>query len=193
MLFGTKKRPVSDFLPRVLAHIDGIDSNMVSTYIMDAVIQFIRDTKVLTEIQCITLEPCIESYKLHSDNYITEILEVRFFANGKLLDRTMFSYRVDNGTLYVAPSCICDKVTVEVEFCVTPSRDSDEVPDFIYEEWVDAITALTLSKLYLLTDNQWYNQAASNNQLSIYQQLCRQARISRITKHKPLNIRLALP
>ena len=31
-MFGQKTRPIADFLPRILSHIDGVDTDMVSTY-----------------------------------------------------------------------------------------------------------------------------------------------------------------
>lgn len=190
-MFVTKTRPITDFLPRVLAHIDGIDTDMVATYLMDAIIQFLRDTKIMTEVVCITLDSCINSYKLHTNNHISEILSVRFFSSGNQLPPKSVEYRVQDDTLYVTIYPSSFKITAEVEVAVAPFRDSSEVPDFLYEEWVEAITALTLSKLYLITDNEWYNPQAANNQMVQYQQLVRQARFTNITKHKPFNMRLS--
>lgn len=191
MLFGTRKKSISAFLPRVLSHIDGIDVDMVSTYIMDSIINFLRDTKILTEIFCFSLEECIDSYKITTANYATEVLSVRFFVNGVQRPNHKFKYRIDGDTFYLEtpPACI-GTVDVEVELAVAPPRDSLEVPEFLYEEWIEAITALTLSKLYLLTDNEWYNPQAANNQMVLYQQFVRQARFTKITKHKPFNMRL---
>lgn len=190
-MFGNKTRPVSDFLPRILSHIDGVDTDMVSIYVMDAIIQFLRDTKILTEIVCVNLEPCIKSYKLHTKYRISEIVSVRFFSNGQRLPPNSVEYRVQNDVLYVNLYPSCFKLTAEIELAVAPPRDSEEVPDIIYEEWIDAITALTLSKLYLMTDNEWYNPQAANNQVIQYQQLIRQARFTNITKHKPFQMKLA--
>lgn len=191
MLFGTKMRPISDFLPRILSHIDGIDADMVATYTMDAVLQFLRDTKIMTEIICFPLEECVNSYKLRTVNRITEVLSVRFIINNRQRPAHQFQYRIDNGVFYLEDLPYCaHQASVEVEVAVAPFRDSEEVPEVLYEEWADAITALTLSNLYLLTDNEWYNPQAANNNLTKYQQLARQARFTRITKHKPLFMRL---
>lgn len=190
-MFGTKTRPITDFLPRVLAHIDGIDTDMVSTYIMDSIIQFLRDTKIMTEIVCINLDPCIDSYKLHTKNRISEVLSVRFFSNGTQLPTKAVDYRVNDDILYINIYPSTFKIKVELELAVAPARDSDQVPDVLYEEWIDAITALTLSKLYLMTDNEWYNPQAANNQMIQYQQLVRQARFTNITKHKPFQMKLS--
>lgn len=191
MLFGAKLRPVSDFLPRVLAHVSGANVDMVTTYIMDAVIQFLRDTKLLTEVICFPLESCVSSYKLRTPNRITEILSVRFFTYGVQQPSHRYQYRIEDDTFYIdGRHTQRGDTSVEVEFAVAPLRDSENVPDVLYEEWVDAITALTLAKLYLLTDNEWYNPKGAENQLMLYQQLVRQVRFTRVTKHKPFNMRL---
>lgn len=190
-MFGNKTRPIADFLPRVLAHIDGIDTDMVATYTMDSVIQFLRDTKLMTEIICLSLEECKDSYRLNTVNRITEVLAVRFIINGRQQFIPPLNYRITDDVLYLQGSLQgLYQASVEVEVAVAPKRDSEDVPEFIYEEWVDAITALTLSKLYLLTDNEWYNPQAANNQNNLYQQSVRQALFGRVTKHKPLNMRL---
>lgn len=192
MLFGTKTRPVSDFLPRILSHIDGINVDMVATYTMDAIIQFLRDTKIMTEIICFNLDECTDSYKLSANNRIIEVISVRFIVNGHQWPNDDFQFRIVDDVFYINPIPICaTQTTVEVEVAVAPSRDSEEVPDVLYEEWLDAITSLTLYKLYLLTDNSWYNPQAAVNHMTQYQHLVRQARFSRITKHKPLTMRLA--
>lgn len=191
-MFGQKTRPITDFLPRILAHIDGIDTDMVQTYVMDSIIQFLRDTKVLTEVICLELDPCTPSYKLHTNHRITEVLFMRFFSGDNYqLPANTVDYRVQGDTLYVGTIPPCHRLTVEIEVAVAPNRDSEVVPEFLYEDWVEAITALTLSRLYLLTDNDWYNPQAANNQMSIYGQLIRQARFSNITKHKPFKMRLS--
>ena len=79
MLFGQETRPIADFLPRILAHIDGVDEEMVAILAMDAVIQFVRDSQILSEVVCVTLEPCIESYKLHTRLRPYEVLALRVF------------------------------------------------------------------------------------------------------------------
>lgn len=189
MEFGEKMRPISDFLPRILSHIDGIDSDMAASYAMDSVLQFLRDSKILTEVVCVTLEDCVDSYKIKTSMRITEILSVRFFVGGRKVPPETFYHRIEGDTLY------CDSApagtVVEIECAVAPPRDSAEVPDFIYEDWVDAVVALTLFKLYMMTDNSWHSPRAAEAQMAIYSQLLRQAALTRLTKHKPLRIRLA--
>lgn len=192
MLFGNDKCSIVDFLPRVLAHIDGISTDMVQTYVMDAVIQFLRDTKLLTEIICVVPSECVFSYKLNTSYYINEVLNVRMFSNGRQIATQKIPYRINNNTLYLDENILYPpSFMLEVELSVAPYRDSEEVPGFLYEEWIDAITSLTLAKLYLLTDNEWYSPQAANNHMSIYQNLTRQARFSKITKHKAFSMRLS--
>lgn len=191
MLFGTKTRPISDFLPRITIHIEGIDTDMVASYIADAIVQFLRDTKCLTEIVCLELEPCVNSYKLNTKNRIIEVKSVRFYVGGVRYPTHNFQFRIDGDILYVQPCNVCGKVEVEVELVTNLSRDMEYVPEFIYEDWVEAITHLTLANLYQQTDNDWYNPTAANNRMTQYQQLVNKAMFSNVTKHKPFQMRLS--
>lgn len=191
MLFGAKTRPISDFLPRILAHIDGVDVDMAEAFTMDAVIQFLRDTKLMSEIICFDTEDCVSSYKLRTNNRITEVLSVRVFVNGWQYPTKDFPYYVEADTFYFTDdTSFLRNARVEVEVATAPFRSSGEVPEFIYEDWLDAIVAMTLSKLYMLTDNDWVNPQMAQIQLQQYQQLVRQARFSKITKHKAFSMRL---
>ena len=80
---------------------------------------------------------------------------------------------------------------IEVELSVVPERDSDEVPAVIYEDWVEPVVAYALARLYRQVENQWYNNPAAEEQLRIYQEFVRKANINRVTKNKPLQMRLA--
>lgn len=195
MLTGETERPLSDFLPRVLAHIDGVDVDMAGAFLVDAAIQFSKDTKLLSEVVCVGLEDCTTSYRLPFRNRPTEILSVRVFRDDVLIAPQYFHYRVELGggsaVLYIqsAPDCGCWRV--EVEALIQPTRDSDTLPAVLYEDWIEALSALTLARLYLLTDNQWYNPQAAANQMNIYDSHRRQALVRRITRNRPLQVRLA--
>ena len=186
-----KTRPVSDFLPRVLAHIDGVDVDMATALTLDAIIQFVRDTHLMREVVCVHLDPCVNSYKVALAGYVSEIISARVFAGERQVANHNLNFRIEGDTLYVDPPNACADWRIELEFATVPRRDADEVPDFIYEEWVEAVTALALSNLYLLTDNEWYNPQAANNQMVRYQQFVRSARIRKVTKHKPFTMRLS--
>lgn len=183
-----KTRPVKDFLPRILSHIDGIDRDMVVSYVADAAIQFLRDTNLLTEIVCIDLENCINSYKIHTDYRINDIKSVRFLVNNERVATERFDYYIQDDVIYIDP--VFEGIKVEIEVGVLPYRDSEELPEFLYEEWVEPIIELTLARLFLLKDNEWYNQSLAQAHLAIYEQFVRQARFSKITKHKPFTMRL---
>lgn len=190
MLFGQPTKPISDFLPRLLAHIDGVDVDMATTYLMDAAIQFARESRVLREILCVELVPCQTSYRVETKWRTAEVLTARLFSCGHQIPMDGFTYHVEDGVLYTREVKPREKLLLELEFATTPRRDEMLVPAFFYEDWVEAVVALALSRLYLQTDNQWYNQGAANTQMQIYQQALRAARFSRITKHKAFSMRL---
>ena len=167
MLFGQETRPVTDFLPRIRAHVEGADEEMLQVLAMDAIIQFVRDSQIFSEIVCVTVEPCIDSYKLRTRLRPYEVLALRIFQHGQQI-----SFH-------------------DLELSVVPERDSDEVPAVIYEDWVEPVVAYALARLYRQVENQWYNNPAAEEQLRIYQEFVRKANVNRVTKNKPLQMRLA--
>lgn len=190
MLFGEKTRPVSDFLPRVMIHIDGVDVDLATSLIMDAIIHFARDSKVLSETVCIGLDPCIDSYKIHTRARILEVLSARLFVDGEMVNTDEFAYRIEGDTLYTPKVPACGHHMMELTFSTAPLRDSLEVPEVLYEDWIEAIVALALYKLYLMTDNEWHNPTQAAIQMRNYEQILKRARVTRITRHKPLRVRL---
>lgn len=193
MLFGQETRPVTDFLPRIRAHVEGADEEMLQVLAMDAIIQFVRDSQILSEIVCATVEPCIDSYKLHTRLRPYEVLALRIFQYGRQISFHDFPAWVERDfkTLYIDQQVCQPGMQVEVELSVVPERDSDEVPAVIYEDWVEPVVAYALARLYRQVENQWYNNPAAEEQLRIYQEFVRKANVNRVTKNKPLQMRLA--
>ena len=193
MLLGQETRPVTDFLPRIRAHVEGADEEMLQVLAMDAVIQFARDSQILSEIVCVTVEPCIDSYKLHTRLRPYEVLALRIFQHGRQISFHDFPAWVERDfkTLYIDQQSCQPGMQVEVELSVVPERDSEEVPSVIYEDWVEPVVAYTLARMYRQVENQWYNNPAAEEQLRIYQEFVRKANINRVTKNKPLQMRLA--
>lgn len=192
MIFETKLVPISVFLPRIRIHIEEIDDGLVETFLTDAIIKFLRDTKIFTETFCIPLDACKNSYKIVSAFPITEIQSVIFHSNGRIINADKILYRIYADTLYVEnlPPFVED-LTADVKAILTIPRDSYDIPEFLFEEWLEPIIALTLSKLYLITDNEWYNRPAAETQLGLYERYIKQVNFSKITKYKPLHITLS--
>ena len=193
MLLGQETRPVTDSLPRIRAHVEGADEEMLQVLAMDAVIQFVRDSQILSEIVCVTVEPCIDSYKLHTRLRPYEVLALRIFQHGRQISFHDFPAWVERDfkTLYIDQQVCQPGMQIEVELSVVPERDSEEVPSVIYEDWVEPVVAYTLARMYRQVENQWYNNPAAEEQLRIYQEFVRKANINRVTKNKPLQMRLA--
>lgn len=192
MIFENKLVPISVFIPRVKIHIEEIDDGLVEAFLSDAIIKFLRDTKIFTDTFCIPLDACKNSYKIISAFPIIEVQSVIFHSNGTRINADKILYRIYENTLYVEnlPPFV-ENLTADVKVVLTIPRDSDEVPEFLFEEWLEPILALTLSKLYLITDNEWYNRPAAETQMSLYERYIKQVNFSKITKYKPLHITLS--
>lgn len=191
MLYGEKFVDVDKFLPRIQSSIDGIDTDMAISYIMDAVIQFCRESQLIRRVKCINLECCTTSYPLEvsPNERLSELMAVRVFSNGCASEQEV-NYYIDNDVLYVHETPHMNGLTLEVEYTVVPKRDSTAIPEVIYEDWVNAVTHLAFSWLYSLGDMEWANLTIADYHARQYQTYLRQARFHNITKHKPIKMKL---
>ena len=191
MLYGEKFVDVDKFLPRIQSSIDGIDTDMAISYIMDAVIQFCRESQLIRRVKCINLECCTTSYPLEvsPNERLSELMAVRVFSNGCASEQEV-NYYIDNDVLYVHETPHMNGLTLEVEYTVVPKRDNTVIPEVIYEDWVNAVTHLAFSWLYSLGDMEWANLTVADYHARQYQTYLRQARFHNSTKHKPIKMKL---
>lgn len=191
MLYGEKFVDVDKFLPRIQSSIDGIDTDMAISYIMDAVIQFCRESQLIRRVKCINLESCTTSYPLEvsPNERLSELMAVRVFSNGCASEQEV-NYYINNDVLYVHETPHMNGLTLEVEYTVVPKRDSTVIPEVIYEDWVNAVTHLAVSWLYSLGDMEWANLTVADYHARQYQTYLRQARFHTVTKHKPIKMKL---
>ena len=190
----TKFVPISEFVPYIRTAIDGIDEDMALVYIANAIIEFCKDSRILKYTQCIELQPCVDSYILDVPfGRVSEIISVTAQTLGCYARDVSIanSVYVDGNVLYIddmpATGAMQD-VTITVS--LVPRRDSTDVPEVLYEDWVMAVAHAALSSLYLLTDAKWYNPNAAQTNSALYRQFLSRARVKSITAHKPLQPKL---
>lgn len=190
---GTPTRPLTDFLPRLQATLGVVDNDMALSYLMDAVVQFCRESRLIRKVECIDVESCTFSYllkKLNKDERLSEVIDVRFYNDGCHNTHSNIKYYVTDNAIYFEDLPPCQKGTIEVEYSVVPRRDSELVYDVLYEDWLEAIIHLALSKLYRLTDMEWVDFNIAISHAREYENILKASRFHTITKHKGLHLRL---
>lgn len=193
LLYGNPNRQISDFLPRLQATLGVVDSDMATSYLMDAVVQFCRESRLIRRTECIPVEGCTMSYLLKgiSDNErVSEIIDVRIFADDKTPAHSNVNYYVDGRTIHFESLPPHATGIIEVEYSVVPKRDSELVYDVLYEDWLEAIVHLALARLYRLTDMEWIDFAIANFHQQEYERILKASRFHSLTKHKGLHLRL---
>lgn len=188
-------RPIDDFLPRVTANVNSIDQDMVRSFVTDAVIQFCRESRLIKRFATFFIEPCISTYllpEIDKHERVSEITGFKLFHAGQHVPHLDVPYYVDDSnTLHINNLPNWQKMAVQVSYSVVPKRDSELVYEVLYEDWVDAITHLTLHKLFMLSGTDWFNPNLAELHHRQYQQLLKAARVHNISKHNHLNVQLA--
>lgn len=185
---------ISALLPKVQAAIEGIDQNLAAEYLMDAAIEFAKDSHVMRKTICIDVIPCVTSYSLNAEPYrIFQILKVKHDQDDCLSNVDMSSHvYVEGNTLYLEeePKEQQAGSKILVEVIVTPKRGGDIIPQDVYEDWEPAIINMALSNLYLMSGTTWGNKGLSDRTRQLYQEFIKRARFVNTTRHKPVSLRL---
>ena len=193
LLYGNPERPLADFLPRLQATLGVVDSDMAMSYLMDAVVQFCRESRLIRRVECIPLDKCTFSYRikqLDKNERMSEVVDIRLFDDGCAKHHSNLKYYVTDNAIYFEDLPTCHKGTIEVEYTVVPKRDSELVYDVLYEDWLEAIVHLALSRLYRLTDMEWVDFGIANFHQQEYEKILKASRFHLLTKHKGLHLRL---
>lgn len=193
LLYGTPSRPITDFLPRLQATLGVVDSDMAVSYLMDAIVQFCRESRLIRRTESIPLEGCTFSYRLKQigkDERLSEVVDLRLFDADCTKHHRNITYYVDGNTIHLEDLPPCQNGTIEIEYTIVPRRDIELVYDVLYEDWLEAIVHLALARLYRLTDMEWVDFGIANAHQQEYEKILRASRFHTITKHKGLHLRL---
>lgn len=135
--------------------------------------------------QYVTLDPASE----HQQDYFGH-------GNWKYTEATAPSqYWVDNVDKQIHLVPIPDTDSAEgllVKVILKPDATCTELPDFIYEDWKDAITLGALSDLYARKRTPWYDPNEALLKLKLFIAACNNAKTNKITgaTNRPMRVRM---
>lgn len=105
---------------------------------------------------------------------------------------TAFSITSDGGSLAVWPTPRTEDagLVVDVLASLSPARTSPELPDFMTNEWHDAIVAGAKADLMLIPEMPWSNPGAAMNCRAYFEEQVSRARKEAYSgHHAPLRVR----
>lgn len=165
-------KKVEDFVPFIIGRAPDIPDSYIEHAIREAINYFMRMTRVAVDDYQFEFQKKVDQYALDIPD-CRRLLGVRsvayskcggvltpdWFALKNTPDYTMYEVITDvDGFPYInIYSHIPDRDTVNVRYEWSISRDGCEIPDFIYEDYINIIADLALSNLYMLPNVEWAN------------------------------------
>lgn len=159
-------KSIEDFEPFVAAYATFIPSEIIQHSIRETIVEFMRETKIARDTTEIETQEKVHDYILDIDECrrIVKVQRVEIspqhcsgrehwshLRQGDDADYTIELRRGDHPIIifrdeYKKPH------KVRIEYSWALGRDTCDIPDFIYEDFMDAIVAGTLGRLAMLPD-----------------------------------------
>lgn len=170
-------RSVSEFEPFVLAYVPYVPSEIVQHSIRETIVEFMRETRIATASLSVTTQEKVPDYMLEVPD-CRRIVKVKSVSMSPVkcsgqehwnaLDSSEYKVelRLGEHPIIVLDNPPKNPHKLSVEYVWTIGRDDCDIPDFIYEDYMQAIVAGTLVRLGMLPGNE-----RLSNQVSAHQQI----------------------
>lgn len=156
--------PVSELEPFIVMHAPDAPSDILQHVIREATVRFMRRTRVAVDEAVLHTQCGVQDYRIEMPD-CRELIAVE-------------AVEPDIGSAYSAPfpgqgmhgwdwmkdgrhpviylgASPKDGDCLQVQYSWTIGRDDCDIPDFIYEEWEEAIKHGALSELLLMPNQEW--------------------------------------
>lgn len=159
--------PLSEFEPFIMAYAPDAPADILQHVLREAVVRFMRRTRIAVDTERIDLQCGVREYLIDMPDCrrMVAVEEVYPACNGWGTVRKDFpnpslpepwKWKKDNHhpviELQYNPK---EDDALYVQYSWTIERDDCEVPDFIYEDWEEAIKHGALTELMMIPNQEW--------------------------------------
>lgn len=186
--------PISEFESFIMPYAADAPSEMLQHVVREAVVRFMRRTRIAVEsveidLQCGVREYLVETPECEKIVAIERVLDACAWNSVRAdwpsgdLPRP-YSWRRDHHhpvvELQYSPK---EDDVVRVDYSWTIGRDGCEIPDFIYEEWEEAIKHGALAELLMMPGQEWTRPQMAQYHEGKYNQLVVEAKSRKWHNH----------
>lgn len=214
-------KTIADFVDFIVPHAPDVPEVVAQHAIREAIVRFMRETRIAVAELILPTQCNVPDYPLITPECRRLIQVEQVFVDKD--DRpviTNFSGRVrpardfgtgGSGMHYFAGGWRVEHVGdehdaaivfhgppardqfIKVHYSWAISRDDCAVPDFIYEEWMEAVRHAALYQLYIMAGQEWTNPSLAAHHEGAYQTERRRAKNRKWTSRSPAPIRARAP
>lgn len=185
MLLARSKVPYSDFLPHVMAFVQGdtrpgMSSEAAASFIRNSAIKFATASGILIKDVTVKLQSGMHTYPLflvvgeESDEKIIRVVSA--YHSETNADIVLDGFEDDCITLSSTPDG-CDLGSIIVRVVAVPTRTSCKVDELLFNDWHDAIINGALSEIHMMPQQPWTSGGAAQDRTRLFRQDVSRARI----------------
>lgn len=159
-------KSVSDFEDFVVSYAQDAPSVVLQHAIRETVVKFMRETRVATDTYCINAQCGVTDYvvEMPDCSKLVAIENVEpdggvwgGFRQFRNLPNPWAWNKDDRFPVVIFGFSPREDAVFHVTYSWTINRDGCDVPDFIYEEWMDAIKFGAAAELLAMPNQEWTN------------------------------------
>ncbi len=138
------------FVSNILPYVPGCPEVLIKAETLRVATEFCRKTHIWQEVE--------ESTATEGDETITlspasgDVVGVKVQIN----EREISDYTLSGVTVTLEDE-LSEDDEIKVTLYLTPERDATELPDILYNDWLEAISAGVRSRLMLMPEKPWSN------------------------------------
>lgn len=161
------------FVSNILPYVPECPAQLIKAEILRVAAEFCRRTYVWQEEKSGTVTDGGEYYMemccLGIDDTIEleptagEVIGIKLLVN----DREISDFS-RSGTTITLDSDLSEDDEVVITMYLSPERDATELPDVLYTDWLEGISAGVRANLMLMQGKPWFNPGMASAQLQTY-------------------------
>ena len=179
-------KTVADFEDFITLSAPDAGSVVLQHVTREAIVRFMRESQIILDILCVEGQCGVVDYPLQMPE-CRNLVGIESVAIGDLSDITEFPeyatgvkfrdwHKDDRHNAIVLHHDPKEGTPIRVLYSWAIQRDDCEVPDAIYEEWMEAVKAAALAELLLMPKQEWTSPGTAALQETRYQVELRRAK-----------------
>lgn len=161
-------KTIEDFEPFIIGYVPFLPQEFIQHAIRESIVEFLRESRVANDTMELNTQEKVPDYILEVPDCrrivkINSVKWTQIFANGReqwerLTTGDEGDYRIElrrgDFPIIILTDPPKDPYRISIDYSWTIGRDDCDVPDFVYEDYMQPVVAGTLMRLATLPDQQ---------------------------------------
>ena len=160
------------FIQYILPFVPGCPKPLIKTHALLAANEFCRKSFVWQEEITETISSATDEVYAAPYSGGADVVDINVTVN----DRAVSNYTFSAGMITFESDLAADD-EVEITLFLAPARDAEDLPDILYDDWLEGIAAGARATLMRMPGKDWYNPQAAMMEHQLFAHYIGQATI----------------